>query len=85
MSSVGVVETYLYENVTETSCLGAIFTCSIYDVAVTCYFGGVLTSPNQNKKNDVPFRCGLYSTTAELHGNIIGRCKVLSRNDIDFS
>ena len=119
MSSVGVVETYLYENVTETSCLGAIkiptykphtnhkkpsvsshtlaptticdlshsvcgspltdlghislvtfvsyplwFVCGhrkgiltspqylrdIYDVAVTCYFGGVLTSPNQNIK-----------------------------------
>ena len=39
--------------VTETSCLGAIFTCSIYqiyDVAVTSYFGVVLTSPNQNIK-----------------------------------
>ena len=46
MSSVGVVETYLHENVTETSCLGAIFTCSIYDIAGKCYFGGVLTSPN---------------------------------------
>ena len=51
MSSVSVVETYLYENVTETfclgvvasstdgyiavtSCLGAIFTCLMYDVAV---------------------------------------------------
>ena len=47
--SVGVVETYLYENVPETSCFGAIFTCSIYDT-VTCYFGGVFTSPNQNIK-----------------------------------
>ena len=51
MSSVGVVETYLDENMTESSCLGAIFTCSIYyDIAVMCYFGGVLTSPNQNIK-----------------------------------
>ena len=48
MSSIGVVETYLYENVTETYCLGAIFTCSIYGVAVKCYFGGVLTSSNEN-------------------------------------
>ena len=44
--SVGVVETYLYENMAEMSCLGALFTCSIYAVAVTCYFGGV--SQNQN-------------------------------------
>ena len=29
MSSVGVVETYLYENLTETSCLGVIYTCSM--------------------------------------------------------
>ena len=49
MSSVGVVETYPNEDVTETSCLGAIFTCSIYYVAVT-YFDGVLTSLNQNIK-----------------------------------
>ena len=46
MSSIDVVETYLNENVTETSCLGAIVTCSIYDIAVTCYFDGVLTSQN---------------------------------------
>ena len=72
----GVVETYLYENVTETSCLGAIFTCSIYDVPVTCYFGGVLTSLNQNIK------IMSNSTTAELHGDVIGRCKVLSLNDV---
>ena len=48
-----------------------------YEVAVTCYFGGVLTSTNQDIKN-----CGLNSTTAELHGDVIGRCKVLSRNDV---
>ena len=51
MSLVGVVETYLYEHVTEMSYLGAIFTCSICDVAVTCYFGGALTSLNENTKN----------------------------------
>ena len=44
--NVGVVENYLFENVTETFCLGAIFTCSIYDIAVTCYFGGFLTHNN---------------------------------------
>ena len=56
-----MVETYLYENVTDTFCLDVIaysilidriyvlfFICSIYDVAVTCFFGGVLTSQNQN-------------------------------------
>ena len=53
------------------SCLGAIFTCSIYDVVIKCYFGGVLTSPNQNIK--------IMSTTGELHGDVIGKCKVLSR------
>ena len=82
MSSVDVVERYLYENVTETSCLGAIFTCSIYDVAVMCYFGLDLTKSKY--KNHVLFRYGLSSTTAELHGDIKGRCKVLSRNDYPF-
>ena len=32
LSFVGVVETYLYENMTETSCISAIFTCSICDI-----------------------------------------------------
>ena len=85
MSSVGVVETYLYENLKEMSCLGAIFTRSIYDIAVMCYFGGVLTLPNKKIKNDVPFRCGLNSTIAELHGDVIGRCRVLSHNDVAFT
>ena len=30
-------------------------------------------------KSHVLFRCGLNSTTAELHGEVIGRCKVVSR------
>ena len=65
MSSVGAVDTYLYENVNETFCLGVVtsFTnryvavmsclgaiCSIYDIALNYYLGGVLTSPNQNVK-----------------------------------
>ena len=33
-------------------------------------------------KNYVLFRCGLNSTTAELHDDIIRRCKVLSCNDV---
>ena len=37
--------------------------------------------PNLLKhKNDVLFWCGLNSTIAELHGDVIGSCKVLSRN-----
>ena len=77
MSSVGVVETYLNEYVTEMSSLDAIFSCSIYDVADKCYFGGV----ELKHKNYVIFRCGLNSTTAELHGDVIGRCIVLSYYD----
>ena len=62
--------------VTETSCLGAIFTCSIYqiyDVAVTSYFGVVLTSPNQNIKimsyHCMPtcFAGSLINTNGELN------------------
>ena len=70
ISSVGVVETFclgVVESFTDcvalTSCLGAIFTCSIYDVAVTCYFGEVLTSPNKKMK--------------VMDGDVIGRCKVI--------
>ena len=63
----------VYENVTETSCLVAIFTCSIYDVVVTCYFGGVLTSTNQNIKL-CPIWVWYILATAELHGDIVGRC-----------
>ena len=48
MSSVGVIETYLYDNVTETSCLGAIFNCSIYDIKIKSYLGVVLTPPLHN-------------------------------------
>ena len=33
-------------------------------------------------ENYVQFRYGLNSTTAELHSDVIGRCKVLIRNDI---
>ena len=33
-------------------------------------------------KNNVLFRCHTNSTTAELNGDIIGRCKVLSCNDV---
>ena len=35
-------------------------------------------------KSCVLFRCGLNSTTAELHGDVIGRCKVLSPNDVSI-
>ena len=63
MFSVG--DTYLYKNVTQTSCLDAIFTCSIYDVAVTCFFGGILDLTKSKHGNYVLLRYGLNSTKAQ--------------------
>ena len=46
MQIIGPCATAFSYTRTVTSCLGAIVTCSIYYVAVTCYFGVVLQNQN---------------------------------------
>ena len=49
-----------------------------------CYviFWWSLDLTKSKHKSYVLLRSGLNSTTAELHGDIIGKCKVLSCNDV---